>query len=332
MSHPSHADAGIVTTLRHAGKMLDSFVSWHLAQGFKHLFLFFDDPADPDIARVAAHPSISVIPHDAALQRAWQKLPEMETHGPHIATDVMARQILNAALAMELARARGLSWLLQIDVDELFFSAHGETGAAHFQWADAQPVRVIKYLNYEAVPEKVGIADPFRDVDLFKVPPALKPKPNTEKGRALLEATPQLQPNRFHFYSNGKAAARLHPPGLRPRGMHDFDVVQAPVPPLNSLTHVILHYSCCGFDQFWQKYRMLGNFADTWFGRIDIKKAVGSSLHLEARDVVLTGDRDRALAFYRERIAIEDKERCEALIREGILTRVRGPSRFLNTG
>jgi Glycosyl transferase family 2 len=329
MPNPSHADAGIVTTLRNAGEMLDSFVAWHLARGFKHLFLFFDDPADPDIARVAGHPSISVIPHDAALRRAWERLPEGYVMIPYADTEVMARQILNAALAMELARARGLAWLLQIDIDELFFSS-GETGAEHFQWADAQPVRTVKYFNNEAVPEKTDIKNPFREVDLFKVPPDLKPKANTQSGQALLRATPQLQPSRFHFYSNGKSAVRLHPPGMRPRSVHVFDdPAETPVQPLISLTHRVLHYTCCGFEQFWQKYRILGSFADKWFGQIDIRTNMGSALHLESRDVVAAGDRQKALAFYRARIAIEDRERCETLIREGVLTRFPQPRQML---
>jgi hypothetical protein len=112
---------------------------------------------------------------------------------------------------------------------------------------------------------------------------------------------------------------------MRPRGIHDFDDPAAPSLPLHSLTHLVLHYTCCGFEQFWRKYRTLGPFADKWFGRIDIRAAVGSSLHLEARDIVATGDREQALAFYRERIAMEDRERCEALIREGLLTRHSGP-------
>jgi hypothetical protein len=329
MPNSTHADAGIVTTLRNAGEMLDSFVAWHLGQGFRHLFLFFDDPADPDIARVAGHAAITVIPNDAALQRAWRTVPEILVRGPHITTDVMARQILNTAVAMDLARARGLSWLLSIDVDELFFSPT-ENAADHFQWLAGHPVSSVKYMNYEALPEKSDIRDPFREVDLFKVPPALKPSPESGPCWQLLRATPQLQLNRFHFYSNGKSAVRLSAAGMRPISVHDFDNPLVPSPPLNSLTHRVLHYACCGFEHFWRKYQTLGHFADRWFGRIDITSAVGSPLHLEARDVVASGDRARALAFYRGRIALEDAERCDALIRAGMLTRITGPRDFLN--
>ena len=326
-----HMDVAIVCTLRNAGRSLESFVAWHLACGFSRLFLFFDDPADPDIARVAANPAVTAIPHDAALRRAWTTLPEYQTFGPFTGSDVMARQVLNAALAMELARALQLAWLLHIDADELFF-APGQSAAEHFQWVETQKPNAVKYWNYEAVPEKIEMDDPFREVTLFKIPPALKPGPSTPEGRDLLSATPQLQPNRFHFYSNGKAAVRLAAPGMRPRSVHDFDDPSAPAPPLMGVAPVVLHYACCGFENFWRKYATLGNFADKWFGKTDIRAATGSSLHLEARDAVATGDRQQALEFYRRRIAIEDPERCEALVRHGILTRFLQPREILAQG
>ena len=310
------------------GKSLDSFIAWHLACGFSHVFLFFDDPADPNISRIAAHPAITAIPHDAALRRAWLKLPEYQSFGAFAGSEVMARQVLNAALAMALARERGLAWLLHIDADELFFSPE-QSAVGHFDWADAQPVNAIKYWNYEAVPEKMEIDDAFREVDLFKIPPVLKPGPATRPGLELLAATPQLWPNRFHFYSNGKSAVRLAAPRMRPRSVHDFDDPVAPNPPLQSRTHFILHYACCGFESFWLKYVTLGSFADKWFGKTDIRAATGSSLHLEARDVVATGDREKAREFYRRRIAIEDPELCEALIQNGVLTRFAEPRRML---
>ena len=74
-ANPMRADAAIVTTLRNAGKSLDSFIAYHLACGFSRLFLFFDDPLDPDLPRVAGHPAITAIPYDAALRRGWENLP-----------------------------------------------------------------------------------------------------------------------------------------------------------------------------------------------------------------------------------------------------------------
>ena len=43
--------AAIVTTLRNADAVLDDFIAHHLAAGFEHIFLFFDDPRDPGLER-----------------------------------------------------------------------------------------------------------------------------------------------------------------------------------------------------------------------------------------------------------------------------------------
>ena len=96
--------AAIVTTLRNAGAVIDSFVAYHLANGFRHMFLFFDDPRDPDLHRLAANPSVTTIAHDAALHQAWSALPQYAEQSRFVEREVMARQWLNAALAMQMAR------------------------------------------------------------------------------------------------------------------------------------------------------------------------------------------------------------------------------------
>ena len=91
---------------------------------------------------------------------------------------------------------------------------------------------------------------------------------------------------------------------------------------------MILHYNCCGFEQFWTKYRTLGRIADRWFGRDDIRGLIGS-FHLDARDVVMSGDREAARRFYRERIMMTDPGLADKLLDAGILARVGEPARRL---
>jgi len=318
----------IVTTLRDAGAMLDSFVTYHLRTGFTHLYLFFDDPADSDLARLRGHPRITAIAHDDDLRRRWAWLPEYAHYGEHIDREVMARQVLNTGLAIELALRDGCDWLLHIDSDELFFAPRGT--ATHFQQAQAHAVDTVCYRNFEAVPEKADITDPFREVDLFKVPPELRAGPFDDAGRALLADTPQIPEKRFHFYRNGKAAVRLAAPDMRPDGVHRFLRSGGTTQEAQASDAFVLHYPCCGFEVFWQKYKRLGVFSDSWLGAFDIRQAIGP-LHLDARDLVTNSDRDTALAFYHQRIALEDRMRTEQLIRHGILTRLPQPRDFLNS-
>lgn len=315
--------AAIVTTLRDAGAMIDSFIAYHLRIGFSRLFLFFDDPNDPDMARLSAVSGIRVIGHDAALREKWQSLPEYSKVREFLDREVMSRQVLNAAVAMDLARGEGIDWLLHIDSDELFFLSAGNV-ADHFA---ATAFDTIRYINLEAVPERDVITDPFREVDLFKVSIALDSGPKSAQDQALLESTPQLTPGRrFHFYSNGKSAVRLSS-GLRPKGVHGWGDAQGEASGENSQSGLVLHYACCGFEAFWRKYARLGDFPDRWFGAEDIVAAIGP-VHLQARDACAKG-REAALEFYRTRIAIEDRARAQALVRAGVLVRFPQVTRLL---
>ena len=321
------AQAAIVTTLKNAGNVLDSFIAYHLAIGFAHLFLFFDDPADPDFLRAAAHPAVTAIAHDATLREHWRRLPQYAEQAPFIDREVMARQVLNIALAMELARERGFDWLLNVDSDELFFSPD-ESAADHFDALSKQPVETIVYLNYEAMPERDEIDDFFREVDLFKVPPELNRRPITADVVRAVKATPQFNPDFFHFYGAGKSAVRLSAPGMQPNGVHSFVRRSGQWQAAESRRQTILHYACCGFGAFWTKYVTLGRFSDQWWEKYDIAASIGR-FHLDARDIVASGNRDAARAFYRQRVAMEDKQRVEALIKLGVLARFPQPRQIL---
>jgi hypothetical protein len=324
MSGAGPGTAAIVTTLRNAGAVLDTFVAYHRAIGFAHFFLFFDDPFDPDLMRARDMTGVTAIAGDGELKEIWRGLSGYQQFGDSTRTEVMSRQLLNAEYAMRLARERGHDWLLHIDSDELFYSP-GETAAEHFARLTATPAETSVYLNYEAIPEREEIADYFREVDLFKLPyePVC-----TQLAAALARAqrtVPQLDPF-FHFYANGKSAVRLKADGLNPASVHRFARADAVAVAVQSTRQFILHYACCGFETFWTKYVTLGPFADKWWGIHDIAAAIGP-FHLQARDVVARG-REAARAFYRERIAISGAGIAEELIRLGLATRLAGPRRI----
>jgi hypothetical protein len=328
MGH-QRTQAAIVTTLKNAGDVLDSFIAYHLAIGFAHIFLFFDDPSDPDLPRAAAHPAVTAIAHDARLRERWRALPQYSEQAPFIDREVMARQVLNVELAMELAREAGFDWLLHIDSDELFFSP-GESASDHFAVLERQAVETVTYLNYEAMPERDDIDDFFREVDLFKVPPELNRRPITANVVRAVKATPHFNPDFFHFYGSGKAVVRLSAPSVQPNGVHGFVRRNGTWQAAESRGHFILHYACCGFDAFWTKYVTLGRFSDQWWEKYDIAASIGR-FHLDARDVVARGDRDAARAFYRERVAMENKQQVDALIALGVLARFPQPRQILDS-
>ena len=327
MPHPDHRGAAIVTTMRNAGRVLDSFVAYHLAIGFSHLYLIFDDPHDPDLARIGTHPAVTAIAHDSALRQSWRGLPRYAEQAEFIDKEVMARQVLNVELAMGLAREAGYGWLLHIDADELFYAPQ-QSAAEHFAAVDRQSFDTVRYLNFEAVPERDDIDDFFREVDLFKVPPSLAQVPVAPATARLVQATPQLLPNFFHFYSIGKSAVRLSAMTMHPIGVHDFIRSNGDYPGTLNQQNFILHYPCCGFESLWTKYVTLGRFPDRWWKKYDIAAAIGP-FHLQARDVVATGDKEAAKHFYRTRVAVEGRTKADALIAAGLLRRITGPKTIL---
>lgn len=328
---PSRGGPVIVTTLRNAGALLDDFIAWHRAVGFNRLYLVFDDPADPDRLRVARWPGVEAIACDVAWRARWRGSPLFADLEASVDQEVMARQLLNVSVVADIARDAGFDWLLHIDVDELFHPSGGDASNL-FGALNGQPVDVIAFPNLEAVPEREAVARPFAEVRLFKVP--------VDHMRRIVSGNPvladALRRSRrfgagfFNLYSNGKSAVRLSTPGLQPFGVHDFDRPGGSARRAVASDAAVLHYACCGLASFAAKYRLLGRFADRWWNRYDIAAAIGP-FHLQARDVVMSGD-DLAIAhFYRERVAMADPEEVSLWEGAGLLRRLRGPSRRLTT-
>lgn len=367
-SHNRQSDqtVAIVTTLRHPGPSLPSFITYHLAIGFDHLFLFFDDASDPAIDVARQYERVTVIPNDAKLRQRWLESQSYRNATLRMFqwTEVMARQLLNVDVAIQIALERGISWLLHIDSDELFYSPE-QTVSEHFASLTHRGIRRATYLNHEAVPESPWITDPFREVTLFKQNRMGSGGAASRKKRAeLADRVPQLPPKFFHFYSNGKSAARVRP-GLTAPGVHGFRHVEESRRVMTTFTRftrarlvvaashafprfdamlkerslgmaravivtspAILHYACCGFENFWDKYRILGQFDDKWWGQDDIKTQIGT-FHIEARDIVAKADRSAALEFYEKRMVIRDEPEVANLISEGVFCRITEPSLLL---
>ena len=325
--------AAIVTTLRDAGSVLDSYIKYHHSIGFEHFFLFFDDPNDPALERLSKVPHITAIPNDEVLHQRWKWTNLYQTdHIRKSLNEHLARQLLNTELAICWAKEKGMQWLLHIDVDELFYSAE-HTVQEHFQSLHDQGIRLVKYVNYEGIPESVTIDSCFKEVTLFKKNPWNPPgKKLSAEEKQVFSSIPQVPDEWFfNFYGNGKSAAYLCN-GLLPNGPHEFllpeDRARGWSDANNSDDFVILHYPCCGFEAFLTKYATLGKFPDKFLGTIDIASTIGT-FHLEARDVVAAG-REQALKFYETRLMIDNEAHVQKLIESGLACRIVEPSETLS--
>lgn len=326
--------AAIVTTLRDAESVLDSYIKYHHAIGFEHFFLFFDDPEDPALKQFSDLPHITAIPNDEVLHQRWKWTNLYQTdYIRKSLNEHLARQLLNTELAISWAMKMGMQWLLHIDVDELFYSPDHHTVQQHFQSLNDQGIRLVKYVNYEGIPESVTIDNYFEEVTLFKKNPWNPPgKKLSEEEKEVIKPIPQVPDEWFfNFYGNGKSAAYLCN-GLLPNGPHEFllpeDQAKGRSDAHNSDDFVILHYPCCGFQAFLTKYATLGKFPDKFLGTIDIASTIGT-FHLEARDVVAAGQ-EQALKFYQTRLMIDNEAHKQKLIDSQLACRIVEPSETLS--
>ena len=260
----SQASSGlaICTTLKlpdFGAAPLESFVRYHWAVGFDHIFLFYDDPDDPTLpvarrleaeaaaasaasaasvasvasaseasatatatATAATTPSVTVVLHDESLRATWAaRCPSFPDMAPFAAAEVQARQHLNCEVALELAAARGVRWLLHIDIDELFFTANDGGVAEHFAMLDRRGVHHMTYLNHEGVPESPDVVDYFSEVTLFRRHPFRIPL-SAETRRGMNFWRGRTNHGQYLLcYDNGKSAVRVLP-GVRPRSVHTW--------------------------------------------------------------------------------------------------------------
>ena len=107
--------AAVCSTMKDVRGRIDSWVRWHLWLGFSRLYIFFDDSTETtsiEAAKAAAEPwgeraVVALLRGSEALRAAWARQPSWASMGMNADRDVQVRQLLNAQLAMELARADG---------------------------------------------------------------------------------------------------------------------------------------------------------------------------------------------------------------------------------
>ncbi len=322
----------IVSTLVDAEAVLDYWIRYHLDAGFVHLYLVFDDPDDASIDIARKYESVTAIVNNSKLHHLWESTaifsrPEEFRQKDSGQTGVMTRQCLNAEVVVGMALDAGFDWIVHIDLDELFYTPVISV-ADHFDAMNRANVDHITYLNYEAIPEKHEVTNFFRDVTLFKRNPSMfsDGRP-TEHQKQLLNSTPVFRNQYFLSYPNGKSAARLRP-DLISHGVHYFRLADREFEPKFSQDPAILHYPCCGFDHFWQKYKTLGSIPDKWYGQWDIRSLIGP-FHLDARDIVMGGDKNAARAFFSERVMLTEPSVIDALIDANLLVRITDPSTMM---
>lgn len=326
----------IISTIRDAESVIDSFIDYHLSIGFDRLILFADSPDEPYLKRILKNKSVTVILNSSD---KWVETKSYKRYHPFLQKEVMARQILNLELGISMAFDEQIDWVVHLDSDELFYSPSA-TIEEHFFSLSRDKHETFSYLNYESVVPEMDVRDCFKEILLFK----RHLLHLNEYQRMLLENLMQSKPDKmynFIAYQNGKGSGRISK--FLSGGIHGFWTRRwYNLPILNFFSSInlpffktrirkmsmapspiILHYPSCGFDSFWKKYVLLGNFDDKWFGEFPISKLV--PFHIEARNAVLNGDQLLARDFYQRRVLL-DVEDMDFLAHHDIYARIVQPS------
>ena len=251
-------------------------------------------------------------------------------------TEVQARQTLNAELALRLSETvnredsrslgiglyedddddgggGGMKWLLHIDIDEVFYTNDDDV-SSHFRYLDSVNVDSMTYMNHEGVPEDHDSNDYLVTTTLFRRHHFSLPI-TAAVDKALSYWRNRTQYSQYFLvYDNGKSAVKVNVSAV-PKDVHkwhsstssgSFNRKTAIADPRNLDVNellvlndgpCILHYVTCGFRWLTDKYKVLGNFPDHWFGGL---LPIAPSFHLKSRDIV--NKTDLAKEYYRKEI------------------------------
>ena len=256
---------------------------------------------------------------------------------------------------MRLAVERGLDWLLHIDGDELFYPGTAGTdrnsACAHFAELSRLNVSTFCYMNHEAVPERDGITNAFRDVTLFKR--CLETIEPSADAQVALDAWQARQEGSFfYYYDNGKAAVRVHP-NAKPLSVHEwlpgtpeglgawFSNMREPwqgrgplaqvVRHMPSIDACILHYPCCSSDSLWARYSR-GN-SNYRLASIEQPPPLHAEVSKAVRAAIAYGGepagREAARALFEQKVMLGDEGEVTRQLQAGVCTRIDAAQQVL---
>lgn len=249
----------IVTTTRNSHQLY-SWVLYHVRLGVDLLFVFIDDPSDTksiDTCKMFPKNVVFFVCNDLFVTHQ-RNIVNSEYFNSY-KQEVMSRQIINVLYILEHKREYNISWLINIDTDEVLHLKNGSRDLkGAFNILEENETYNIKLVNYELIPEHDSYNNCFLEGVYFKT-----------------------DGYRYIAYANGKSCANVKKLNkCKLNGVHDFDTEQQQY---TSPNIVILHFVSCNFSQFLQKYYDLGNFSDSWWSSIPIS----ISFHTQARDKIV---------------------------------------------
>ena len=238
---------GIATTTKNPHQLND-WIKYHLNIGFNKLYIVFDDENEIYDNIYENDNRVVIFYNNNEWKSELSQLPNMD-HFLNDKKEVMSRQILNFTNVRNYAKLDNIDWLLHIDADELFYNE-----STSLDTIFDNKYNVILFQNYEMIPKHDNYNNCFKEGVNFKINPRI-----------------------YNAYSNGKSAVNINSNAVI-AGVHDFSGGNKLVSQIGK----ILHYPSCNFNEYINKYKILGKFGDKWWDSVQIP----FKFHTESRDII----------------------------------------------
>lgn len=208
----------IATTVQHDANSVESailpWIQYHVEMGIAKFYIFYDGE-DLSAVHILSHEALKGIvdvmlvkqhlgASDDMINRYtfFDKMIDPNAEGNK---RLMKKQKFGVDQAIAKAHNDGQTWIIQIDVDELFLpSGHDSIPAALNNVPPDVPA--VRFMNFESQAEAGDITDPFLQINLFRIHMYF----TTPEGHAFRSKVKQgLNTGFLYLYANGKSAARL---------------------------------------------------------------------------------------------------------------------------
>ena len=283
----------IVSTVRNPHQIHD-WIRYHLNFGVSKIFLILDDEKE-DINNKFGN-RVEIFKNDKIWKNKLKTCNQYSTYSKSFNSEVMSRQILNIEYILKHCQSKGINWLIHIDADEILYSPKYDNIKDILIKLDDR-VNIINIDNYELAPTESNANNCFRTHTHFKT---------------------RVNGNNFVAYYNGKSGCKVSN-DIHPYGVHEFKSnISDHKEKISEKDLVVLHYVNCNFKEWKNKYKILGNFNDTWWNNVRIP----FSMHKKSRDVVMNhlNDESKLLNIYNE--MIYDHSKLNDELKDGRIAKI----------
>ena len=208
----------IATTVQHNAESVESkilpWIQYHIEMGVDKFYMLYDGE-DLEAVQILSHEKLKNIVHILLVKaqlgasepmiQKFQFFDEMVDKNAQGNKGLMKKQRFAVDQAIALAHSDGQTWIIQMDVDELFLpTGHDSIPAALHNIPPDVPA--VRFMNLESQVEAGDVTSPFMQSNLFRVHMYFTtPEAHNFRGKF----KQGLNSGFLYLYANGKSAARI---------------------------------------------------------------------------------------------------------------------------